>query len=87
MFCSQHQDDISPGGPYNHRPLWQDFGLGYDDLSASEQVRGRSSAGRALDWQSRGSWVRVPSPPLETPGQSASGLGFVASEAKMSAIV
>ena len=25
--------------------------------------RGRSSAGRALDWQSRGSWVRVPSPP------------------------
>ena len=29
--------------------------------------RGRSSAGRALDWQSRGSWVRVPSPPPESP--------------------
>jgi hypothetical protein len=26
-------------------------------------LRGRSSAGRAPDWQSGGSWVRVPSPP------------------------
>ena len=47
----------------------------------SGQLRGRSSAGRALDWQSRGSWVRVPSPPLEiagqghfVPGPSAGGL-------------
>src|SRR5580704_15896010 len=34
--------------------------------TASVGVRhwGRSSAGRALDWQSRGSWVQVPSPPL-----------------------
>ena len=28
---------------------------------------GRSSAGRALDWQSRGSWVQVPSPPPNQP--------------------
>jgi hypothetical protein len=35
----------------------------------SKDPRGRSSAGRALDWQSRGSWVRVPSPPLEIAGQ------------------
>ena len=27
------------------------------------RTRGRSSVGRALDWQSRGSWVQVPSPP------------------------
>ncbi len=33
-------------------------------------ARGRSSAGRALDWQSRGSWVRVPSPPPVTAGSS-----------------
>jgi len=33
--------------------------------------RGRSSVGRALDWQSRGSGVRVPSPPRESPGQRA----------------
>jgi hypothetical protein len=38
-----------------------------------EQLRGRSSAGRALDWQSRGSRVRVPSPPLEIPGHGEDG--------------
>jgi len=32
-------------------------------LITCRHLRGRSSAGRALDWQSRGSWVRVPSPP------------------------
>ena len=30
---------------------------------------GRSSAGRAPDWQSGGSWVQVPSPPLSDAGQ------------------
>gem|GEM_PF-3499449 len=33
------------------------------------RLRGRSSAGRAPDWQSGGSRVRVPSPPLEDAGQ------------------
>ena len=37
--------------------------------------RGRSSVGRALDWQSRGSRVRVPSPPRKGPGQMACDLG------------
>ena len=31
--------------------------------------RGRSSAGRALDWQSRGSRVQVPSPPPKRPSR------------------
>src|SRR5580698_7987764 len=31
---------------------------------------GRSSAGRAPDWQSGGSWVQVPSPPPEFPDEN-----------------
>ena len=44
---------------------------------ASSNLRGRSSAGRALDWQSRGSRVRVPSPPPEIAGQTVCRPGAV----------
>ena len=37
------------------------------DARFKNLARGRSSVGRALDWQSRGSWVRVPSPPPTHP--------------------
>src|SRR5271154_4409626 len=40
----------------------------YPPVTWEDTLRGRSSAGRAPDWQSGGSRVRVPSPPLKIPG-------------------
>ena len=64
----------SPGSATMDIPSWRRVrvarpdrcsrGIRPVDCVPSGQLRGRSSAGRALDWQSRGSWVRVPSPPL-----------------------
>ena len=39
------------------------LGAAHIDCYVDPHHWGRSSAGRALDWQSRGSWVQVPSPP------------------------
>ena len=52
------QPGVRPVWPLERRPGPCSRLVAWRDL-----IRGRSSVGRALDWQSRGSRVRVPSPP------------------------
>ena len=54
-----------PPPPLGRRPSGRYGVTSTAGLVSFRLARGRSSAGRALDWQSRGSRVRVPSPPLE----------------------